>query len=207
MDLQAKDIAKRYGFEWIFEGFGFDFHTNGSYAITGGNGSGKSTLLQILSGSLTPSKGSLAYTHLGNNVPIDKVYQYIGLAAPYLEVIEEFSLIELLQYHFRFKQARNNLSIPQIIEILFLENAQHKYIKQYSSGMKQRVKLGLAVLSDTPLLLLDEPTTNLDQNGVNWYRQLISEHTQDRTLLIASNQLHEYDFCKEVINIEEYKEY
>ena len=205
MELIAKGLGKRYGFEWIFENFDHHFNAGGKYSITGPNGSGKSTLLQILGGSLQASKGTLEYNLNGNKIDSSNLFSAVSVVAPYLEVIEELSLKELLNFHFKFKNYLPNLNAKRFIEIVFLEKQANKQIRYYSSGMKQRVKLGLALLADTDLLLLDEPATNLDLEGTEWYRQLVHEYGQNRTILIASNRIEEYDFCEETIHLPNFK--
>jgi ABC-type multidrug transport system ATPase subunit len=135
----------------------------------------------------------------------EKVYIQQSMAAPYLELIEEFTLTELIDFHFRFKKYRQGLNRQGVIELLGLKNSEFKAIKYFSSGMKQRVKLALAFCSDTDLLLLDEPASNLDQQGLDWYLSLASTFSSDRLLLICSNQEQEYSFCSHQINIADYK--
>lgn len=122
-----------------------------------------------------------------------------------MEVPEEFTLREVIEFHFKFKIPFQNLTEKEIIEILYLENHQHKAVSQFSSGMKQRLKLGLAVLSDVPLILLDEPTSNLDKKGVSWYSELINNFCAERTIIVCSNEPREYDFCTQKISLEDYK--
>ncbi|MBV6655883.1 MAG: ABC transporter ATP-binding protein, partial [Mameliella sp.] len=175
------------------------------YAITGPNGSGKSTLMKMLSGHLTPSKGKITFSIHDNPVAVTEVYQHLAYAAPYIELIEELSLIEALTFHQKFKPFQSPLTPEAVYKILGFKKARGKLIRNFSSGMKQRLKLALAILSDTPYLLLDEPTTNLDAEGIQWYRQLIEQHTTGRTLIIASNVDVDFDFCENRINILEYK--
>ncbi len=116
------------------------------------------------------------------------------------------TLSEMVKFHFSFKKLFSGFTEQQIIEVLELENAKNKQLRYFSSGMKQRVRLGLAILSDTPLLLLDEPTGNLDKKGVGWFRNLISDYSNERLLFICSNhQEQEYDFCRERLIMENYK--
>jgi len=205
MELVAKGLGKRYGFEWIFENFDYTFQTKGKYAITGPNGSGKSTLLQVLGGSLQASKGTLKHNVNDKTLEAVELFQFVSIVAPYLELIEEFTLKELLIFHFKFKKYLPNVNQARFLEIVFLEKHANKQIRYYSSGMKQRVKLGLALLSDTQLVLLDEPVTNLDMEGINWYRGLVEEFATNRTLLIASNRTEEYDFCQEALHLSQWK--
>lgn len=205
MELIAKELGKRYGFEWIFENFDYHFLSSGKYGITGPNGSGKSTLLQVLGGGLQASKGVVNHQLNGQKLDDSELYQKVSMVAPYLEVIEELTLKELLNFHFKFKSYLNNINQKRFLEIVFLDKHANKQIRYYSSGMKQRVKLGLAMLSDTPLVLLDEPATNLDIEGIQWYRELVQKYGGNRTLLVASNRLEEYDFCTEIVHLPNWK--
>jgi ABC-type multidrug transport system ATPase subunit len=135
----------------------------------------------------------------------EKVFLHLSMAAPYLELIEEFTLTELIDFHFRFKKYRKGFNRKGIIELLGLKNSEFKAIKYFSSGMKQRVKLALAFCSDTAILLLDEPASNLDQQGLDWYLSLASTLSSDRLLLICSNQEQEYSFCRHRLNVADYK--
>lgn len=175
------------------------------YAVLGPNGSGKSTFLQVLAGSLTPSEGAVEY-RLGTDViDVDGIFEHLSMAAPYLELVEEFTLTETIDFHFRFKKFRPGLDAPELIRLLNFGNSAHRQVRHFSSGMKQRVKLALAIGSDTPLLLLDEPTANFDEQGIQWYHSLIDRFAQGRTVVVCSNQPHEYAFCPEHIVIPDFK--
>lgn len=201
MHLSAIKLGKRYNLEWIFRNLDLTFESGRSYAITGANGSGKSTLLQVLSGFLPASEGTVTYSHEGNEITPDIIYRSIGIAAPYQELIEEFTLREQVGFHLKFKKFKEHLSGDNFIKKLQLERSQDKEIRFFSSGMKQRLKLGLAIFSDTPLLLLDEPTTNLDEQGIDWYHNTISQYKKDRLVIVCSNQRYEYDFCDAVVSM------
>ncbi|MCR9102494.1 MAG: ABC transporter ATP-binding protein [bacterium] len=205
MKIELAGVGKRYKMEWIIRGVALTIHPAQRYAITGPNGSGKSTLMKMLSGHLTPSKGKIQFSLNDKPLAVSEVYQHLAYAAPYIELIEELTLIEALGFHQRFKSFQGQLQPDDIYRILGFKKARRKLIRNFSSGMKQRLKLALAILSDTPYLLLDEPTTNLDTEGVQWYRQLIEQHTAGRTLVIASNVEVDFDFCEHHINIPQYK--
>lgn len=205
MDVKLNNIGRRFNREWIFQGIDYTFESGNTYAILGHNGSGKSTLLQVIAGSLSPSSGSLAYLKDGKSFDSDSIYHHVSIAAPYMELIEEFNLRELLNFHFRFKQPLNQLTAKQILALTGLDKAASKPLKYFSSGMKQRIKLILALCSDTSLVLLDEPTSNLDQSGIFWYREIISQFAKDRTLIVCSNQDYEYEFCNFNMHITDYK--
>ena len=205
MEIYLNDIGRRFNYEWIFRHLTFSFETNRAYAILGPNGSGKSTLLQVLSGSLSPSEGKISYQLDGEDIGLDIVYRYIAIAAPYLELIEEFTLEECLHFHFKLKELHPAVKLGELQDLLGLSVASGKEIRYYSSGMKQRLKLILACCSNTPILLLDEPTSNLDAQGVSWYQNLIDRFSKDRVVIIGSNQPHEYAFCSVNISVPEYK--
>ena len=206
MVIHLTNISRRFRFDWIFKNLNYTFEQGKQYAILGPNGSGKSTLLKIITGHLSPTKGRIVFLN-DAQTPIDRddIYHSISYAAPYIELIEEFTLLEVLQFHQKFKAFRDNLQPNDLINILKFSKSKHKPIQFFSSGMKQRLKLVLAFCSDTPTLLLDEPTTNLDSQGVAWYRHLIKQYADDRLLIIASNIEHDYDFCDEQIKILDYK--
>jgi ABC-type multidrug transport system ATPase subunit len=205
MKINLEHIGRRFNREWIFNDVNYVFETGTSYAILGANGAGKSTILQLISGSLSSSEGVISYSKEGVLLNPELVFEHLSMAAPYLELIEEFTLNELIDFHFQFKKYRSGLDRLQLIELMGLKRSEFKALKHFSSGMKQRVKLALAFCSDTEMILLDEPASNLDQQGLEWYLSLVKEFSADRMLIICSNQIQEYSFCKNQLNIADYK--
>ena len=205
MQVHLEGIGKKFQHEWIFRDVTFTFQEDRTYALTGPNGSGKSTLLMLISAMLPPSRGTLTYHQSGQSIAEEEVYRHLTLAAPYQELVEEFTLQELLNFHFALKRPVASLPVLAILEKMRLESARHKYIHQFSSGMKQRLKLGLALYSDSKMILLDEPCANLDVENTQWYRQEIRQVLGQRLIIIASNQPYEYDFCDEVLDIVRFK--
>jgi ABC-type multidrug transport system ATPase subunit len=205
MNITLQNIGRRFNREWIFRGVDYTFTSGESYAILGSNGSGKSTLLQVLNGSLSPSAGTISYELDGKNVVVEDVFMHLSLAAPYLELIEEFTLTEMTDLHFKFKNYKAGMDTKAVIDLLAMDNSKNKLIKYFSSGMKQRLKLALAFCADTPLLMLDEPTSNLDAQGVDWYLNLVERFAQGRLTIVCSNQPHEYGFCGKTLSIVDYK--
>ena len=199
MQITLSNTGKRYNREWIFRHVDHTFFTGKTYAITGPNGSGKSTLLQVVAGAIMQTEGKVEYDQV---VAID-VHKDLAIAAPYLELIEEMTATELLNFHATFKQLIKPIS--EILEEVSLEKSAHKQIRYFSSGMKQRLKLAQAFFSNVPVLLLDEPTTNLDEDGIVLYHKLIKNYAKGKTIIISSNDKQEYDFCEEVISINKYK--
>ncbi len=203
MQITLTNTGKRFNREWIFRGFSYNFTTPKKYAITGPNGSGKSTLLQVIAGSLTHTEGTITIKNHPPSTTNDQLFQHISIAAPYLELIEEMTANELLSFHNSFKPL--SVSNQQALQIVQLQKAANKQIRYYSSGMKQRLKLAQAFFCKSPVLLLDEPTTNLDAEGIALYQQLINNYTANKLVIISSNDKQEYDFCEEVIAIGDYK--
>jgi len=204
MKIALNNVGRRFNKEWIFKNLSAEFISGESYAILGPNGSGKSTLLSVLTGSLTPSEGEISYSN-SKEIPVESIYKYISLAAPYFELIETFTLKEIIDFHFKFKNFAADVDAKKLITILGLEKSVNKQIKYFSSGMKQRTKLAMACCSDSPILFLDEPTSNLDVQGINWYRELIENFTKDKLTIIGSNQIQEYEFCDKQIQIADFK--
>ncbi len=208
MQISLSNIGKRYNYEWIFRKVNYEFTNSDSYVILGGNGSGKSTLLQVIAGNLISSEGEIKYkiNEEKPEVPAENIFRHLSFASPYLELFEEFTLKESIEFQAKFKPFFSGLNSDTIIGLTQLEKAKDKQLKYYSSGMRQRVRLALAILADTPLLLLDEPTSNLDKKAIDWYQNLITNYTQNRLVIVCSNQLeHEYFFCKKQLSIEDYK--
>jgi len=205
MKVSLTDAGKRFNRDWIFRHISYTFEKENSYAIIGPNGSGKSTLLQVLSGSMQLSEGNGQWTVRNGQLAMEVIYNHVAICAPYLEVVEEMTLKEFLEFHRHFKPFLSSMTVENIITIIGLQDAANKQIRYYSSGMKQRVKLAQAIFSDTSFLLLDEPCTNLDTMGIELYHRLIREYCKDRLVIVSSNDQTEYRFCTKKINITDYK--
>jgi ABC-type multidrug transport system ATPase subunit len=196
--ISASDIGKKFGTEWIFRGFSHNFAPNQVYVFVGNNGSGKSTLLKTLSGMLSPTQGKVVYTKGKRLLPVEYWFRNIGYAAPYMELVEEFSLLESIEFHAQFKK----LLIPnqQIVEELaFSKTATQKPLKFFSSGMKQKLKLALALYTDSKVLCLDEPTANFDKHNLLWYQEQVHKYKTNRIVFLASNLVEEYEFLESTI--------
>jgi len=205
MTISLTNTGKRYNREWIFRHCSYTFSSGKNYAITGPNGSGKSTLLQVIAGATLHNEGSIEYHDGQRTTSNEQHYTNIAIAAPYLELIEEMTAKEMLEFHSKFKPLISSLSIEDMLQIVGLEKAVHKQLRYFSSGMKQRLKLAQAFFSNTPVLLLDEPTTNLDADGIALYLNLVNNYTTGKLVIVSSNVKEEYGFCEEVIEIGKYK--
>lgn len=205
MKIEVSNAGKRFNRDWIFRNANFTFTTGNACAIAGPNGSGKSTFLQSIAGMLQLSEGHISFTQYNKPIAPEAAYRYLSFAAPYIEVVEEMTLTEFLHFHRQFKPFIDGCSINHIMAAVDLEKAAGKQIRYYSSGMKQRVKLAQAFFSATPVLLLDEPCSNLDKAGIRLYHQLIENYSRERLVIVSSNDEVEYGFCNTVISIADYK--
>lgn len=194
MRVVLNNAGKRFDKHWVLRDFNGEFYSPAAVAILGQNGSGKSTLIKLLSGYLQPDEGKIEFTE-SNQIPAEEIYRRVSMAAPWMDLIEEFTLTETLHFHCRFRTWVQPFDVNQLLEISELKHAANKQLRNYSSGMKQRVKLLLAILTQSSLLLLDEPCSNLDAKAVAWYQQLLKEHLGDRLLFVASNHQADEIFC------------
>ena len=207
MQIEAQGLGRRYGRQWIFKHLSHDFRPGTATAILGPNGAGKSTLLSILAGQLLPTAGEVRYEHGGRPLPVADVPRQLAYCAPYLDLPEDFTLLELLAFHTRLKPLRPGVSTADLVDIMYLQKARHQPVREFSSGMKQRLKLGLALYAAAPLLLLDEPTTNLDATGAAWYLEHVARVRQDadRLVIVSSNVPAEYAFCDAQVRITDFQ--
>lgn len=202
MEITLQQAGKRYNFNWIFKSIDLHLSAGSRWVFLGSNGSGKSTLMQLVSGSTVLSEGSVEWKLGDRVIPQEDVYQFISIAAPYLELIEEFTLEEHVRFHFSVKTPIDKLTIGEILNISGLASRAQLKVGYFSSGMKQRLKLLLAILSDTPLLLLDEPLSNLDKDAGKWYLDMIERFGKNRTIIVCSNSIEEeFKFCSNQINL------
>ena len=204
--IQINNLGKRYADQWVFRNFSDTFSSNQKIAITGYNGSGKSTLLQIIAAFQSATEGGIIFHINGLVITPDNWYKYISCGAPYLDLHEDLTLRENIRFFCSFKPVQKSLTDEQFAEIAELKSALDKPLKHFSSGMRQRVRLSLAILADVPVLLLDEPLSNLDRNGMNWYINMIKVFAQQKLVVVCSNNhQEEISFCEKRIEIDKYK--
>ncbi len=203
--ITVSDLSKRYNREWIFRHLQYQFLSGQTYAVTGPNGSGKSTLLQVLWGQTPQTSGSIKYQKGNSEISIDEVFRHISIATPYMDLIEEFTLREMLQLHFRLKNVRPGIATKDLPEIMYLDHARDKTIGNFSSGMRQRLKLAIAFYTDAEAYFLDEPGTNLDNRAFAWYREELAKLPPESLVLIASNNPEEYPEKAANLHIADFK--
>lgn len=205
MTISLNQVGKRYQQHWIFKGIQYVFESGMSYAVLGANGSGKSTLLRIIAGMQHANKGKLEYTDQGKTIAPDNLFSRISYCAPGMDIIEEMSLSEFLTFHFTFKNILPSCTVAGIITEMGMHAVRNKFIHEFSSGMKQRVKLAQAFFTDAPVLLLDEPCSNLDLQGVDLYLDWLKRYTSGRLVIIASNDEREYTGVINTISMQDYQ--
>lgn len=204
--ISLNNLGKKYINEWIFKDLTYEINSSDKLVILGSNGSGKSTLLQAIASYLIPTKGEVSWRIGQEKIADEKIYRSLSMASPYMELIEDFTLEELVEHQQKFKPYTKNISVKEVISLMQLDHAAKKYLRNYSSGMRQRVKLGLAILADCPVLLLDEPCTNLDAAAVLWYQEMIKQHALHKTIIVCSNTVkEEYAFCNTTLEVEKFK--
>lgn len=202
--ITVEDLSKRFNREWIFRRLSYRFGPASTYAITGPNGSGKSTLLQVLWGQIPQTSGTIRYDKNGS-IPLEEGFRHISIATPYMDLIEEFTLREMLDFHFQLKKIRSGLTIEYLLERMYLKEACDKQLINFSSGMRQRLKLGIAFYTQADVYFLDEPGTNLDRRAFDWYRRELNDLPEASTVFVASNDPAEYPETAIVINMMEFK--
>lgn len=206
MQIHLTAAAKRFNKEWIFSNLDFSFTTGQHYALIGNNGSGKSTLLQIIAGYIGLTKGQISWVDAdGKVIDSTKIYQQISIASPYLELVEELTALEQIAFHQQFKSIHSAFKPIEILEKIGLHKAAEKQIRNFSSGMKQRLKLALAIFDQSPILLLDEPCSNLDQEGIQTYHHLMQTYAMHKLVIVASNDTQEYHFCDQQLSLSDFK--
>jgi ABC-type multidrug transport system ATPase subunit len=205
MTISLNQVGKRYQQHWVFKGIDYTFEAGKQYAVLGINGSGKSTLLRIVAGMQHANKGTIAYLSEGKKTAPEHIFSKVSYCAPGMDLIEEMSLSEFLSFHFTFKKMIPSFDVNSIMETMGMFAVRNKFIHEFSSGMKQRVKLAQAFFTDTPILLLDEPCSNLDTQGVNMYQLWLQKYTMDRLVIIASNDEREYTGVAATISIQDYQ--
>jgi ABC-type multidrug transport system ATPase subunit len=203
MQVNFKDAQRSFGAQMVFDKLNHRFLESSRTAVLGGNGSGKSTLLKCLYGALSLSQGDIQYLLEGKNLSAAEAVSRISFSGPYFELIEELGAREFLETYQRFRNL--SLAPDEILRQSYLEKSASKKIKQFSSGMKQRLRLSLAIFSVSDLVILDEPTANLDPKGIDWYQETLQENLGKRSLVIGSNfSKDETFYCQDELKVADF---
>ncbi len=201
MKIALANLSKRYLYDWIIRDLDYVFESNSITGINGINGSGKSTLIKLLSGYLSPSLGNIFYTLEGKDIDRSDIFYYLSMTAPYTDLIQEYNAEEMFLFHTKFKKMRKEFDAREFLEKVNLIGNKGKQIQFYSSGMKQRLQLAMALFTDSKLLFLDEPTSYLDNANKEWFYDLLKEELSNRTIIIASNDKDDFRYCTDVISL------
>lgn len=205
VQIQARDLMMRFGRKVLFRNLSFSIADGEVVAVTGANGSGKSTLVKIMAGLLRPYKGEIELNVGGKRIPFEERALLTGLVAPYLNVYDGFSLRENLQFIARARTLPEAATrIPEVIEQVQLKASADAYVQTYSSGMRQRARFAAALLANPPILLLDEPTSNLDETGKRMVWEVIRAAKADgKLVIVATNEADEAAKCDRRIAVAE----
>lgn len=194
ISIHLQSVSKKFHQQYLYKDLNLNILPKDKIVITGNNGSGKSTLLKIIAGLMSPNNGQVKYYCGEKLIEKEKWHQYISVAAPYMSLIDDFNIYEIIRHIKVFREFYYDEKT--MIDVLELNKHLNKPFKQFSSGMKQRVRLLLAIMDKAPVLLLDEPCSNLDANGIKWYSDLINKVVDNKTIIVFSNsQPQEYFFC------------
>lgn len=205
MTIETIKLGKEYHYQAIFQQLNCRFDGPQSIAVLGVNGSGKSTLLQVLSGMSEATQGEVKWLIKGRKLPPFRWYEYLSYCSPHFHFDARFTVEEILQQYLNVKPFQDNLTTDDLIALMNFDAHRSKLMNELSSGMNQRVRLVLSICADMPVLFLDEPCSNLDQQGVDWYHELISKYTQEKLVFVASNDPREFSFCTEKVSLMDYK--
>jgi len=206
LKISLNNVGKQYNGEWIFKSVSLSFSQEFSYLITGSNGSGKSSLLKVLCGYSVPSQGDVNWETKTGEIEEDKIHQEISVCAPFVDLFDKHSVNEAIEFHFKFKNLVSGFVVQDVINFCYLIGCEDKLISELSSGMKQRLKLAITFLSDTPYLFLDEPCANLDAQAIDWYQENLVKYKKNRLVIICSNNKEEEHFiCNKTVNLGDYK--
>lgn len=204
--LEVNQLTKYFGRRLIFSNLNFRFTDNGIFGISGPNGSGKSTLVKILAGIIGANKGEVKHFLDGKEIIQEKIHNHIGFVSPYLVLYEEFSAEENLLMFAKIRGVEYDKSrVDYLFEKFLLLKRKDDLVKTYSSGMKQRLKFIFALMHSPQLIILDEPTSNLDDEGKNSVYEIIQEEGKSNIVLVASNERNDLDQCSQIIFLENYK--
>lgn len=204
--VEALELNKSFGRRLIFNDLQFRFDKSGVYGISGPNGSGKSTLVKIIAGILGASKGKIVHKLNDQEIAEERLHDHIGFVSPYLVLYEEFSTYENLKLFAEIRGVKfNKERVDYLLNKFLLYKRKDDLLKTYSSGMKQRVKFIFALMHSPQLIILDEPTSNLDDEGKNSVYELVREEGQKNIVLIASNEKNDLELCNDIVYLEKYK--
>jgi len=204
VSLSVESLSKLFNRRTIFEGVSFSLKQGESLAVTGKNGSGKSTLAKIVCGLISSNAGSIRCAVAGREIRQEDMFQHIGFVAPYLNLYEEFSGIENLRLIGKIRNLPDTMEAEgeDLLREFGIFERRLDDVRTYSSGMKQRLKYAAALLHHPEILILDEPTANLDIEGIAVVRRIMRVQTLEGILLIATNEKEDLEYAATVLDLD-----
>jgi heme exporter protein A len=204
--IQSQNLSKLFGRRLIFKDINFNWTERGIFGISGPNGSGKSTLVKIVAGLIAPSSGKIIHKNSGGEIIPEMLHNHIGFVSPYLVLYEEFSAWENLKIFAQIRGVNfNEEKVTYYLTQFLLENRKNDLVKTYSSGMKQRLKFIFSLMHSPEVLIFDEPTSNLDEEGKKVVYKIVNEEGKQRIVIIASNEVKDLELCSEILLLEKFK--
>jgi len=210
--IQLRNVCYHYSFEDtgqinIIENLNLQIREGEYLSIMGRNGSGKSTLVKIIAGLISPTQGKMIHTFEGDEIIPEKLHNYIGFVSPYLVLYEEFSAWENLEYFSQIRDIKLDEEYAKdMLKKFLLYNRRNDLVKTYSSGMKQRMKFIFALIHHPGLLIFDEPTSNLDDEGKKSVYDIIEDQSKNSIVIVASNDKADLDLCSNILDLKAYKD-
>ena len=202
MELIAEKIVKRFGHFLVLKNISFKVSSGSAIAITGPNGSGKTTLVKILCNLMAPTRGQVVYQNNSQKINREDIFQYIGLVGPYLQLYQELSAQENIDFFARMRNLKNySARVKQLMELFNLSGREHDAVKTYSSGMQQRLKYVCALIHEPEVLFVDEPRSNLDQAGIEAVYSILQEQKKDKILVISTNDQEDLTLADQIIRV------
>lgn len=206
IQLKVTELKKTFNNRLVFNKLSFELQSGDKFVVTGKNGSGKSTLIKILAGVLTETSGRVEYFIDDKKIDRENFYKIVGLVSPYLVLYDEFTAYENLSLFSKIRGLKiSEGEINEILKRAGLYERRNDLVRTYSSGMKQRMKYASAILHNPIVLLLDEPTSNLDLEGKNFVDDLVFNFRKDGVIIVATNETQDFKYGEKIINLDEYK--
>jgi heme exporter protein A len=200
--IKVDRITKHFQWRVVLDDVSFSLQAPGSLVITGPNGSGKTTLVRILAGLLSPTSGEINYIVNQQQRSPEASRDFIGLVGPYLQFYRDLSAWENMYFIARAKSGKaDEQRIKALLAMVGLKKREHDLLKTYSSGMLQRMKYAAALYHSPEILILDEPTANLDDAGKKIVHEIIDQQKQQGIVIIATNEPEELSLGEQHLDV------
>lgn len=200
MQLVLEHITKSYQGRLLFQNLNFSFALGEKVAVIGKNGSGKTTLLKIAMGYVKPDTGVVFWqTEGAQKIPVQ--FRDFSFAGIQQQLFDDLTVLDSIHFHFKFRTALHDTYLESI-QSVFPKQLLSKKVNQLSAGWLNRLKLLLAILTKSKVLILDEPFSNMDTEGIDQLTEIIRQHSKNRLLLIAGNREDELALCERKIEFD-----